>query len=237
MRIAAISTATGIPHRKSPASGLASGGTSGRVSALVDSPVHCPKPVKTSAPTPLASRQGSSRSTSCGPPRPAASTIITAATRGPPRMVEIAVVEPAVPSTSTVLASASLFTARTMSSARPLPTAIRGASGPSTTPRGSVARAAKSTPGSSFGPSGGPPRPWTGTCPPCPVARVTTGPSSSPASSSAGSGHHQGARSYPAASGSESHTQCCSSCCRLTKEKQASAMGTPRTTETSNRRT
>ncbi len=92
----AIRAAVGSPHRKSPASGPACGGRSGRDSAPIFSPVHCPKPVKTRAPVALASRQGSSRATSWVPASPAPSMSRTAAAIGPPRMVEIAAVEPAV---------------------------------------------------------------------------------------------------------------------------------------------
>ncbi len=220
-------TATGRPHRKSPGSGIPAGGSEGSDRAPTESPVQWPKPVNTSAPTPLASRQGMISSRSCGPPRPAASIIITAATSGLPKMVEIAAAEPAAPSTGTSCGRAARRDGRTASSASPAPIAISGASGPSTAPSGRQASAASTTPGTVLGGAGGPPRPSTGMWPPRPGTRVTIGASSRPASSSAGSGHHQGARSRPRASGRLSQTQCWSWCSRPTNQKAASETGTP----------
>ncbi len=231
----ATAAATGTPHRKSPASGRPTGGSEGSDRAPMLSPVQCPKPMKTRAPIPLASRHGSSRTTSWGPASPAASIIITAATSGLPKMVEIAAVDPAAPSTAPSLGSAARLAALTVISAKALPMAISGASGPRTVPSGRQASAARTTPGSSRGRVGGPPRPFTGRCPPRPGIRVMIGTSSSPASSRAGSGHHHGARSIPSASGSVSHTQCCSSCSRLTNPNAASDTGTPTRADTSSR--
>ncbi|CAM5569863.1 hypothetical protein SALBM135S_00445 [Streptomyces alboniger] len=234
----AMSTASGTPQRKSPASGLAPGGTSGSARPPMARPVHSPKPVNTTAPAALATRQGSSRAARRVPARPAASTTRTAATSGPPRMVEIAAVEPAVAriAVSCPLRSRAARVRPAASSAIPLPRAIRGASGPRTTPSGRVASAATMTPGSSRGPTGAPPSPCTGGCPPPPGARATTGARTAPASASAGRGHHQGARAYPTALGRDSQISCWSQCWSPTKKKQASAVGTPRSSESSSTR-
>ena len=76
---------------------------------------------------------------------------------------------PAAPITITAVSGASRLSRCTASTPSPLPIAISGASGPSTTPRLSVANDATAIPGSSIG-STGPPalNPSAGLCPPVP---------------------------------------------------------------------
>ena len=84
---------------------------------------------------------------------------------GDPKTVEIAAKLPAAAITMTSSSGASRLARRTASTPRPMPSAISGASGPSTNPNPSVATAATSTPGSSIGCVGPPPllRPFAGT--------------------------------------------------------------------------
>ena len=81
---------------------------------------------------------------------------------------------------------------RTVSAPSPLPIAISGASGPSTAPRPSVAKAARMMPGSSR-PVAGPPPVWkpnAGECPLPPGRYRMVKPTNSPHSTNQGSGHH-----------------------------------------------
>ena len=74
--------------------------------------------------------------------------------------------------------------------------AMSGASGPSTAPRAKVAMEARATPGTSMA-SGGPPPTLSrlaGECPPRPGRYRTTRPTTSPDTSSSGTGHHAGSR-------------------------------------------
>ena len=75
-----------------------------------------------------------------------------------------------------------------------MPIAISGASGPSTSPSPNVAKAARTTPGSSIGRVGEPEAaiPSAGTWPPPPGSRVIANAVSTPASASQGSGYHHG---------------------------------------------
>ncbi len=82
---------------------------------------------------------------------PAASMSRNAPTIGEPRSVEIAAKLPATPTTTAAIGGASFLIRWTASTPRPLPIAMSGASGPSTTPRLSVANAARMIPGSSIG--------------------------------------------------------------------------------------
>jgi hypothetical protein len=77
---------------------------------------------------------------------------------------------PAAATTVWVLAGASRLTSRTATTPRPAPSAISGASGPSTTPRHRVANAASTIPGSSIGDGGPSPalNPSAGEWPPLP---------------------------------------------------------------------
>ena len=80
--------------------------------------------------------------------------------------------------------------------------AIKGASGPSTTPKLSVANAAATTPNSSIGGSGPPAlKPSEGSCPPVPGRWRMAKATSRPLKASHGSGHHNGARSNPRSAG------------------------------------
>ena len=112
--------------------------------------------MKMSEPTPAASSPGTSTTPSIGPPSPAASMSRNAPTRGEPRSVLIAAKLPAAPITAIACAGASFLTRRTARTPRPLPIAISGASGPSTTPKHRVAREANTMPGSSIGSTGPP---------------------------------------------------------------------------------
>lgn len=114
----------------------------------VCSPVQSPKPVNTMAPTPLASRAGSITANNWGPPTPATSISRTAATRGLPKIAEMAAAAPAAPSSAVLAVVAGARTRSRKSSARPPPSAISGDSGPRTAPSGRLARAARTTPGS-----------------------------------------------------------------------------------------
>jgi hypothetical protein len=82
---------------------------------------------------------------------------------------------------------------RTARKPRPLPTAMSGASGPSTTPKLRVASAANTIPGSSTG-NGAPAglNPSAGEWPPAPGRYLIVSPTSTPDTTSSGSGHHGG---------------------------------------------
>ena len=127
------------------------------------------------------------------PPRPAASMMITAPTTGEPKSDEIAAKLPAAAIIPSACWGTSFLTSRIARIPRPTPSAISGASGPSTSPRPTVARAASSTPGRSIGCVGVPPtaRPSAGTWPPRPGSRLIAKATSVPARASHGSGHHR----------------------------------------------
>ena len=127
-------------------------------------PVRASRPTKMSAPTPEASRPGSSTTPSMGPPRPEASISRNAPAMGEPRRVLIAAKLPAAATTAVAWAGMSRLASRTASTASPPPRAISGASGPSTTPRLRVASAASSTPGS-----------WAGVGAPSPALNPSAG--------------------------------------------------------------
>ena len=99
----------------------------------------------------------------------------------------------------------------TASDPSPLPIAMSGASGPSTTPNVSVASAAKKTPGSSIGGSAPPVfSPSAGECPPGPGRWRMASAVSRPPMATRGTGHHTGAVSKPNHPGASSNTTCCS---------------------------
>ena len=104
-----------------------------------------------SVPTPAASRPGTSTTPSIGPPSPAVSSSRKAPRSGEPSSELIAAKLPAAAITVAARSGASRAARRTASTPSPLPIRISGASGPSTTPKLSVARAASKTPGSSTG--------------------------------------------------------------------------------------
>ena len=150
-------------------SGWANGGTSGNDREKVPSPVQESRPMKISDPTPAATRPGTSTSPSVGPPSPEASISRNAPSRGDPSSVLTAAKLPAAATTAVAWSGTSRLARRTANAARPAPSAISGASGPSTAPRLRVASAAIAMPGSSIG-DGTPPalNPSAGEWPPRP---------------------------------------------------------------------
>ena len=158
MRIAVPSPAAAIPipsaQRNSAPSGGPTGGMLGTASENVPKPVQASSPTKMSEPTPAASRPGTSTTPSKAPPSPDTSIIRNAPTMGDPSSVLMAAKLPAAPITMLARAGASRLIRCTASTPRPLPMAISGASGPSTAPRLSVAKAAMTMPGSSIGGTG-----------------------------------------------------------------------------------
>ena len=100
---------------------------------------------------PAASSPGTSTTPSIGPPSPAASSRRKAPTIGDPSSELMAAKLPAAAITFVAWSGASCAARRTASAPRPLPSMISGASGPSTTPRASVASEARNTPGNSTG--------------------------------------------------------------------------------------
>ncbi len=84
---------------------------------------------------------------SCAPPKPIASIMNSAAISGEPRMVAIAANAPETPTSAMALGSALRRSGPTNSSAAPLPSASRIASGPITAPRHRLASPASRTPG------------------------------------------------------------------------------------------
>ena len=90
---------------------------------------------------------GMRMSGSIGPPSPVASITRIAATMGEPKITEIAAKLPAAPMIISSCAGESLRANFTHATATPDPSAISGASGPSTAPSPSVARAASAIPG------------------------------------------------------------------------------------------
>ena len=97
---------------------------------------------------------------------------------------------------------------RTASTASPPPRAINGASGPTTTPSPMLASAAAAIPPSSR-PAGNPPawKPSAGDSPPWPGRYRVTGATTTPATPSGMSGHHNGGAVYPSASGAVVNAQ------------------------------
>ena len=136
--------------------GSAAGGTVVRASEKSPRPVQLFRPTKTSAPTPEASSPGSATRLSVAPAMPAASMIRNAPSRGDPSNVLMAAKLPADAMIVRAIGGASFFTRCTVRAASPPPMAIRGASGPRTAPRLSVASAARMMPGSSLSPVGPP---------------------------------------------------------------------------------
>ena len=108
-------------------------------------------------------------------------------------MNEMAAKLPVAATTAVAWAGTSRRASRSVQTANPAPSAISGASGPSTTPSPSDASAASTIPGSSAG-FAGPlaDRPCTGTWPPWPGSLVIAAATSTPVSARTGSGHHVG---------------------------------------------
>ena len=132
-------------------------GTEVSASEKLPRPVQLSRPTKTNAPTPEASRPGSATRLSVIPLSPATSMIRNAPSTGEPSSVLIAAKLPAEAMIIRAIGGASFLTRRTVSAPSPPPMAISGASGPSTAPRPSVAKAARIMPGSSRPVAGPPP--------------------------------------------------------------------------------
>jgi hypothetical protein len=98
---AAVTRPTTIAQPNSAMSGRPKAGSPGSAREKVPSPVQLPRPVNTSAPTPAASRPGSSTSSSMELLSPAASMSRNAPTSGEPSSVLIAAKLPAAASMST----------------------------------------------------------------------------------------------------------------------------------------
>jgi hypothetical protein len=147
---------TGTAHRSDARVGWTPGGTVVSASEKVPSPVQAFIPTKTSAPMPEASRPGSATRLRAAPAMPAASMMRKAPSSGEPSSVLTAAKLPADAMIVTAIGGASLFARRTVRAARPPPIAMRGASGPSTAPRLSVASEASTMPGRSRLPDGPP---------------------------------------------------------------------------------
>ena len=126
---------------------------------------------------------------------------------------------PAPATTFSALAGTGRRLSRTTQMASPPPMAISGASGPSTTPSASVARAARITPGSSDG-LGAPPawNPSAGECPPRPGRYLIAAATSTPATASSGTGHHTGSPWKPSPWGRLVNSQCWSWLTRYRKK-------------------
>ena len=122
----------------------------------VPKPVRLSSPTKIRAPTPAESNPGISTNSIIGPPRPAISIRRKAPTMGDPKSVAMAAKLPATPITITAIGGASRLNRCMARTPSPLPIAINGASGPNTTPRLSVAKAAATMPKSSTGATGPP---------------------------------------------------------------------------------
>ena len=119
--------------------------------SLVLSPVNAPIPIETSDPIPAARRPGIKTSGNRDPPRPAASIRITAAMIGEPNKNETAAKVPELASSVPSSGGASRRSDRMVRKPSPPPNAIKGASGPTTSPRPIEPIAASSTPGRSIG--------------------------------------------------------------------------------------
>ena len=147
----AQATPIGSAHSMVAMVGSVAGGTDVSASEKLPSPVQLFMPTKTSAPMPDASSPGSATRVSVAPPMPAASMIRNAASSGDPSSVLIAAKLPADAMIVSAIGGASFFVRCTVSAASPPPMAISGASGPRTAPRLKVVKAARMTPGSSWG--------------------------------------------------------------------------------------
>ena len=190
-------------------------------------PVHDPSPISISDPIPAASRPGIRTSGRRRPAKPAASISSTAAISGEPNRNET----PAkVPQAATIVCKSGGASARILRIAKkpsPPPSAIRGASGPTTAPRPIPAIAASRTPGRSIGSVGDAFKPSAGMCPPRPGRRAIANATIRPANASQGSGHHNGVWSYPSASGRSVYTPSWTSFTASRNNQAASDATTP----------
>jgi hypothetical protein len=218
-------------HKNSAPVGDPAWGRPGIASENVPSPVQASRPVNTSEPTPAASSPGTSTSSSMAPLSPDASISKNAPSKGEPSSVLMAAKLPAAATTVAVLGGASRLTRRTARTPSPPPRAIMGASGPSTTPRLKVARAASRMPGSSIGEGGPAPalNPSAGEWPPLPGRYRIATATSSPASNSGGTGHHSGSAWKPRPLGRSVKIHSCSLLTSARKKYAAAETGTPMT--------
>ena len=144
--------------------------------------------------------------------------------------MEIAAKLPAAAITAVAWAGASRLARRTANPASPAPSAISGASGPSTAPKPRVASAASATPGISIGVGAAAPawNPSAGECPPRPGRYLIVDPTSRPHTTSSGSGHHHGGPSKPSCPGRSVYSHSCRTATSLRKPYAAAEMGMPR---------
>lgn len=160
-------------------------------------PVHCPSPVKIKAESPAEATHGSRTSSTCEPARPTTSSMRTAATSGLPKTVAIAAADPATASKVKPCGEERSFDRPSASRTSPLPSAVSGDSGPSTTPRASPPSAARTTAGRKAAGVVPPPSPFTGRCPPRPGKLMITSPTNKPAMTSTSTAY-QSVGSLPA---------------------------------------
>ena len=208
--------------------GCSKAGSPGSASENVPKPVSESSPMKMSVPIPAASRPGSSTTPSIAPPRPDASRSRKAPSSGDPSSDAIAAKLPAAAITAAAAGGASRAASRTARTPSPLPIKMSGASGPSTTPKPSVPRAASAMPGSWAGgtaPAGW--KPSAGECPPVPGSARIARPTSSPDSMSTGSGHHAGGEEKPRASGTSWNTRSDTTATSLRNPYATADTGTP----------
>lgn len=147
---------------------------------------------------------------------------------GDPSSVLTAAKLPAAATTAPVRSGVSRLARRTAQTPSPPPSAISGASGPSTAPRPIVASAASAMPGSSIG-EGAPLglNPSAGDSPPLPGRYRMVSPTSTPATASGSSGHHVGARSKPSPLGRSVNTHPWRLSANWRKPYEAVEIGTP----------
>ena len=195
--------------------------------ALVFTPVHEPRPISISVPIPAASRPGIRMSGSRRPASPAASISSTAAISGEPNRNEIAAKVPQAATIACRSGGASARIRRIAKKPRPPPSAIRGASGPTTAPSPIPAIAASMTPGRSIGWVGAALSPFAGMCPPRPGRRAIAKATTTPANASHGNDHHSGVWSKPSASGRSVYTPCCASYTASRNSQEAKDAITP----------
>ena len=210
--------------------GATSGGTEVRARENVPRPVQLSRPMKTRAPIPEARSPGRATRVSVAPAMPAASMMRNAPSRGEPNNVLIAAKLPAEAMIVTAIGGASFLTSRTVRAARPPPTAMSGASGPSTAPRLNVASEASTTPGRSRSRGGAPPmaKPSAGEWPALPGRCRMAKAVSRPASATHGNGHQAGAEPANRSPGRSVNSQSCSFVTRTRKPYATAEIGAPR---------
>jgi len=161
---------------------------------------------------------------------------ITAAISGELNTNETAAKLPAAATSVTTCGWASLRARRMKNAPRPEPSAISGASGPSTRPSPIVANAASRTLERSGIVGGGPPvaSPLAGMCPPRPGSlTIATAVMNAPIGST-GNGHQRGSLEYPKACGRWTNTSCWIWWISSRKHQDASETATPTTATSTN---